>query len=1115
MKSILLALAIAIVPCRLAMAEPLAEPWYSEYSGQQLTGKHVIGCWQFNAKADNEDSSGHGLRLELQGAKIDGQGKFGGCLESFRGHPTEDVRHRAMVKNDPRLTPGGAFTLEMWIKPKAELKGYPDAFLLDKKYAGQDDYQLVLGPETASGARSLRACLGFGTESATWNATPVEFETGKWYHVAFTYDGQGTGSFFVNGVPQGGKTLTGYGKVSRGKNGLTIGDRFGSYYHGFPGYIDQVRISDGVLEFRQVKMERVSDRSCFVRMEKGASLRLAITNLRPAPLADVQVTVSANGMPDYTTKVASLAAGGNTVVECPLDASLRPGVYRVSARLTVPGPMALETSDAFDIRIVARRPPLQFPVLMWGVYRGVTDELPRLKQIGFTHALGLGADYPAIWNAGKPTAAADPDGVAKNKRMLDEALANDFSVVASLAPGSWLRGNEKFWRIDRDGGTKKVKQVAGKKKNPDICGLFPEAQQFCRNVGVSVGQTYGEYPAFVGSLIHSELRDGAYPCFHPHDIEACRKATGADIPAEIKNKSGVKYQDLANFPANRVIPDQHPIYAYYRWYWKQGDGWNTLNTAVHEGLKAASGNRLWTFHDPAVRVARVYGSGGEVDYISQWTYSYPDPIRIGLATDELLATAAGRAKQQVMKMTQIIWYRGQTAPIPKSAAEALPFQADWERQQPDAPFITISPAHLREAFWTKIARPIRGIMYHGWQSLVQCDSTGGYRFTNAQTQHELARLTSQVVRPLGPTLLSVPGLKSDVAFLQSFASEMFAGRGTYGWGRGWAGDAYHVMLYAHLQPEIVFDETVVERGLEGFRVLVMCDCDVITQEMLKRIQEFQAKGGVIVGDERLTPAIKPDILLPVYTRTGRNDDDKAALLGIAAQLRSKLDARYPHYADSSNPEVIPYRRRHRDTDYVFLANDHREYGQYVGQHGIVMENGLPAKAVVSVQRPAGFVYDLVENHVVPSRQEQGKLVADVQLGPCDGRLYMVTSRAIEGVRVQGPAKVKRGERVSYTIEVTDGGGRPVDAVVPLEVAIRDAEGATAEYSGFYAAIDGRVTIELAIAANDMPGAWQIEARELASGRRTARFFTVASPPGWPPAKKPLSKELANPVQPKG
>ena len=69
--------------------------------------------------------------------------------------------------------------------------------------------------------------------------------------------------------------------------------------------------------------------------------------------------------------------------------------------------------------------------------------------------------------------------------------------------------------------------------------------------------------------------------------------------------------------------------------------------------------------------------------------------------------------------------------------------------------------------------------------------------------------------PLGPTLLSVPGAQSDVAFLESFASEMFAGARNLWLGAG-AGPATRTHAVARLQPEIVFDETIAERGLDGF-----------------------------------------------------------------------------------------------------------------------------------------------------------------------------------------------------------------------------------------------------------------------------------------------------------
>jgi hypothetical protein len=84
--------------------------------------------------------------------------------------------------------------------------------------------------------------------------------------------------------------------------------------------------------------------------------------------------------------------------------------------------------------------------------------------------------------------------------------------------------------------------------------------------------------------------------------------------------------------------------------------------------------------------------------------------------------------------------------------------------------------------------------------------------------------------------------------------------------------------------------------------------------------------------------------------------------------------------------------------------------------------------------------------------------------------------------------------------VVDAEGRPLHAVVPLEVTIRDAEGRSAEFSGYYAAVDGKVEILLDVAPNDPFGIWQIAARELASGRTAVVHSRVLGPEPWPPGR---------------
>ena len=1076
-----------------APATPWCEPWSQPYAGEDATGSHVIAFWPFRQAEPLQDASGNGHELSLQGAEIVPDGRFEAALESFPGWPVQDQRHAARAAPDPALSPAAAFSLEMWIRPKPALDDDDqDAFLLDKKYVAHDDYQLILGPPDRSGNRVLRACLGFGQDSATWHAQAARFGPGEWYHVAFTYDGEGTGRFFLNGMPWGEGYQPGRREIHPGRHPLSIGDRIGSYYRGFPGYIDHVRIARGVREFRPLRWEVISDRRVFRRLEEAGPLQIRLTNLQRETVPAAEVRLSLDGVLDeQQTQIGPLEPGEMHILDYPLDTSLRPQSYAFTAQVTTSEPQDYAAEERFAIQIVPRPTPHRMPVLMWGIYGSVPDELARLKEIGFSHVLGIRADNSRIWEAGEVVPAGDADTVQRTREALDTALAHDLTLAAALSPGSSLRGQDAWSRVDRDG-----QPVTARR---DICGLFPEIPPFCYNVGASIAQTYGDHPAWGAALLHTEVRDHARPCFHDHDYQAFREATGLEIPEEVDLSRGVLYSQLPDFPESRVIPDDHPLLVYYRWYWKQGDGWNALNTALHEGLRTTGREDVWTFHDPAVRVARVYGSGGNVDVLSQWTYSYPDPLRIGLATDELLAMAAGaNPAQDVMKMTQIIWYRSQTAPEPRAGEQPLPFQAQWEREQPDAPFITIAPLHLRQAFWTKIARPIRGIMYHGWQSLVPVDSPSGYRYTNPQTQHELSRLIRTVVRPLGPTLLQVPGVSSDVALLQSFASEMFARRGTFGWGRGWIGDCYHVLLYASLQPRLVFDETILQNGLDGIRVLVLPDCDVLTEGVVQRIQAFQEAGGLVVGDPHLCPAIVPDVVLPAYQRTGDAEQDKRELQQRAAQLREALEGTYRHPVDSTNPDVVPYRRRWRDTDYVFAVNDHREFGDYVGHHRLVMENGLPSETQLRVVRDGGVVYDLVNQQRISTHQDGERLSFPVRLGPCDGGVYLVLDRPIDSLQIAPPQAAALGDRLQFQVEILDEDGTPVPAVVPIQLSIQDAAGREAEFSGYYGAVGGKLEVELDLATNESWGVWSIQARELASGQSNQAHFRVLGPESWPP-----------------
>jgi hypothetical protein len=1029
----------------------LQETWETGYTKEDATGAHILGHWSFE-KADG---------LKLNGAVLNPKGRFGGGLESFPGFPVQDKRHAALVEVKPIK---GAFTLEMWIKPKAEFKPELRCFLLDKKYVDHTDYQWQIGEADKGGLRRMFVTLGFGAESKTIYSPP--FKMGEeWQHVAFTYDGAGEGKFYRNGTALGGLRLVGFGPVVPGKKELSLGDRLGSNYGGFPGLIDEVRICDGVLSFERVQMQITASRQVWRRMETARPIDLVVTNLKRDTMKSATLKASLGGKTENFI-VPDLAAGKSYTAKYLLNTALKPAEYELRARFEV-GDYATEQSTTLQI---VPRMPVRMPVIMWG---GGGDEMARMKDLGFTHFIGLGADYGEIWQQKKVVPPAKPEVIAKNRAMLDAALQNGLEVIASLSPSRVLESEAKNLRVDRAG-----KPYA----RQDIAASTPEFAPFFQSVGMSVAKAYGDHPAFTTALIDTEVRDSTQVSFNAVDVEAYKKFAGTDFPAEVTAKWGVDWTKLKDFPTDRMIEDEHPILKYLRWFWTVGDGWNGLHTALHKGVK--SSGKVWTFFDPAVRQPSISGAGGGVDVISHWTYSYPDPQKIGMCADQLFAMSAASGKnQRVMKMTQLIWYRSQTAPIGNKAPGEV---VAWEDHDPEAAYITIAPMHLKEALWTKISRPIQGIMYHGWQSLVPTESPGAYRFTHSNTAPVLKQLIHDVIEPLGPTLMAIPDERSEVAFLESFTSQMFARRGGYGSNMGWEADVWLALQHAHVQTDIIFEETLLKNGLSGRKVLVMPFCDVLTKSVVARIADWQKKGGKIVADEFLCPALKADVVIQSFKREKKAAEDKAKVLELAKAFRA-----LPQKVSCDNPEIITRVRKFGDATYVFVVNDKREYGSYVGQHGLVMENGLPSKGVVSLKAESANVYELTGmQFIVPKRGEDGAMSWPVELGPCDGKIFLVMPKPLLGIQLDVPENATLSNTAKVSARITTTQEAPTKAVIPVRVDIRNANGSAAEGSGFYAAENGIIELSLNLAPNEDPGTWEIRVKELASGMEAVKWMRV-------------------------
>ena len=938
--------------------------------------------------------------------------------------------------------------------------------------------------------------IGYKNSTCVVRGPRTLVKSGETVRLTFFYDANR--SVLWNFAGQTGRsTVSHAGPIAPGKYPAAIGDRYGSNYCGFNGTVKRVAITPYE---RQPLGISFAGRGAFERGEPSASIRVRIENFSAESVSDLRLKVvqqNANGgaaLPVVRKQVAAIPSEDSIEFDCPVETRVQPGWYSIGFELT--GKKADGSTMALTQELRVGIGPVfadRFPTLIW-MFNGRPYQ--EVLDFGFTHGLtGFGFDSPT------PSDSAACAGFDS----LDRALVEGFRLVKSVGmayPKDQPMDN--YLRTNRDG---QVRLNAKKRGQPEVSN--PVLREYNRSVAEANARVFGTHPAFGGILPCSELRDGTFPSFRT-EPELYKAATGQDVPAEVVQNTAPRNLAPTRFP-DGVVPDDDPLLNYYRWFWTGGDGWPAFNSAVAQeyrkvaggyldGSKAQQARPFFSFYDPAVRVPARWGSGGGVDVLSQWIYAVPEPLAVAGPVEELFAMAGGSG-QNVMIMTQIICYRSQIAPKQVFVAP----EPKWVTEKPDADFPTIPPDSLQEATWSMIAKPVEGIMYHGYACIVETGAQTGYTFTNGETSDRMRYLLNEVVAPLGPTLKRLKRVDSPVAVLESFTSTIFAGHGTW----GWIAPDLTFFQRARLDPRVVYEETILRDGFGNARVLYAPQCDYLPKPVVEKIRDFQKSGGILVADELLCKALKADILVPInkvarptldsteeVDKMAENRvNDKAREFTAAAkeksladvnQLRKTLDPLFRVRSDSSSPELITFARQWDGVDYLFVINDKRTFGDYVGQWGMTMEKGLPFSGFATLADPdrkIQAVYELSRGGAVPfDRTDDGQSVrVPLEYQTNDGRLLLFLNSAIESVEAAVPGSVQRGDVCRVKFQVLDGKKQPVHALLPVEIRLFDANGTELDGGGFACAENGACTIAFQTNLNDASGAYKVVCKDRASG----------------------------------
>ena len=188
----------------------------------------------------------------------------------------------------------------------------------------------------------------------------------------------------------------------------------------------------------------------------------------------------------------------------------------------------------------------------------------------------------------------------------------------------------------------------------------------------------------VVSVVHvnSEVRDNARPSFTPELKRLYAKASGGrEVPPEVQNRQAPHFRQIKGFPVSRIVPEDDPLLSFFRWYWYDGDRWNSYSTDATRIYQDRQ-YPMATMYDPIVRNPPIRGSGGKVTFGSQWVYVVPEPYNCSFSVSEEQAMVRGHPGQGVWAMIQAITYRRECAPgAPPEARCAGGTYPPWRRSR--------------------------------------------------------------------------------------------------------------------------------------------------------------------------------------------------------------------------------------------------------------------------------------------------------------------------------------------------------------------------------------------------------------------------------------------------
>jgi hypothetical protein len=315
----------------------------------------------------------------------------------------------------------------------------------------------------------------------------------------------------------------------------------------------------------------------------------------------------------------------------------------------------------------------------------------------------------------------------------------------------------------------------------------------------------------------------------------------------------------------------------------------------------------------------------------------------------------------------------------------------------------------------------------------------------------------------------------------------------------------------------VVDEDIVDGTMAAnHKAIVLVSIDYLAPEVVAGLEAFASHGGLVLAtsdckvriagaiDLGVTPTM-PDAAaiqklmdakkyqeLAPYTSLAKQFQ---AARPIAAALKQEFDkAGIAPVFGCDQPGIVASRQASGDIEYLFAVN--ATYDEQVG--GLL---GIkPAVAKITLMDDNRPIYDAVRGgEVADLSAASGAPTGNVRFGAGEMRVFARTARPIGGVQIATPTidrdytAAKDPLALNVNATVVDEQHQLLSGSAPLEIRVVDPLGNT-WYSIYRATNAGVCQLRLPLAANDPPGTWKLNVRELLADHEATAIFRLATPP---------------------